>query len=190
VKVRPRPTELLFLFAVGAGGALIGDAGNVQEGVTRYLDDSVPFVWESPLWFPVLVGLAAAATGVLRLELGPPRPGFDPRILIGAWAATVGIYAVTSVVPDDGLASTALVTMLGILVACFVADRPALICGIAAAVAGPVVEIAIVELEYSEYTRSYDGLGGVALLLPGLYLAFGVSVARITEQLVAWRDRS
>jgi hypothetical protein len=181
--------ELLFLFAAGAAGGLIGDAGNVDAGVTRYLDGSVPFVWESPLWFPVLVGLAAAATGTLRLQLGSTRPGFDPRILIGAWAATVGVYAVTSVVPDDGTASTALVTMLGILVACFLADRPALICGLAAAVIGPAVEIAIVELELSEYTDAYDGLGGVAFLLPGLYLAFGVAVARITEQLVAWRDR-
>jgi hypothetical protein len=178
------------VFAIGAAGALIGDAGNVQEGVTRYLDDSVPFVWESPLWFPVLVGLAAVVTGALRLQLGPTRPGFDPRIVVGAWAAVVGIYAVTSVVPDDGTASTALVATLGILVACLLADRPGLICGLAAAALGPLVEIAIVELELSEYTGDYDGLGGVALMLPGLYLAFGVAVARITEQLVAWRDRS
>lgn len=189
MRVRPRPAELLFLFAVGAAGALVGDAGNVDAGVTRYLDDDVPFIWESPLWFPLLVGLAAAVTGALRLQLGPTRPGFDPRILIGAWAATVAVYAVTSVVPDDGPASTALVAMLGILVACFLADRPGLICGIAAAVLGPLVEIGIVELELSEYTADYDGLGGVALLLPGLYLAFGVAVARITEQLVAWRER-
>ena len=189
MRVRPRAAELLFLFAIGAAGALIGDAGNVQAGVTRYLDDSVPFVWESPIWFALLVGFAAVAIGALRLQLGPTRPGFDPRILVGAWAATVGVYAVTSIVPDDRTASASLVAMLGILVACFLADRPGLICGLAAAVLGPLVEIAIVELELSEYTDDYDGLGGVALLLPGLYLAFGVSVARITEQLVAWRDR-
>ena len=185
--MRLRPAELVLLFAIGALGGLVGDAGNVDAGVTRYLDDSVPFVWESPLWFPLLVGLAAVAIAIVRLELGPPRPGFDPRIAVGGAAAVIGIYALTSIVPDDGTPSVALVTALAILVASVLADRPGLICGLLAAVIGPAVEIAIVELELAEYTESYDGLAGVALLLPGLYLAFGVAVARIAEELVARR---
>jgi hypothetical protein len=184
--MRLKPTEMLFLFALGAAGGLIGDAGNVQSGATRYLDDSVPFVWESALWFPVMVGLATAATGELRLRLAPPRPGFDLREAIAAIAAVVGIYAVTSIAGDDGTESVALVAALAALTACVLADgRAAIICGLAAALVGPLVEIAVVELEWSEYSSSNDSLFGVAMWLPPLYFAFGVAVARITEVLVA-----
>jgi len=185
--MRLRPTDLLILFAVGAAGGLIGDAGNVQSGATRYIDDSAPFVWESPLWFPALVGAATVAIGVVRLWLGAPRPGFDARIGVAAFASVVAIYSVTSVAGDDGTPAVALVVSLGVLVACAFADRPGLICGVAAAVIGPPVEIAIVELDLSEYADSHDSLFGVGLWLPGLYLAFGVAAARIAELLVARR---
>jgi hypothetical protein len=185
--MRLRPTDLLILFAVGAAGGLIGDAGNVQSGATLYLDDSGPFVWESPLWFPVLVGAATVATGVVRLRLGPPRPGFDVRIGLAAFASVVAIYSVTSVAGDDGTPAVALVFSLGVLVACFLADRPGVICGLIAAVIGPLAEIAIVGLDLSEYTDPNDSLFGVGLWLPGLYLAFGVAAARIAELLVARR---
>lgn len=185
--MRLRPIDLLTLFAVGAAGALIGDAGAVQSGTTRYLDDAVPFVWESPLWFPALVGGATVAAGALRLKLGPPRPGFDARIGIAVWASVVAIYSVTSLAGDDGTAAVALVVTLAVIVACLVADRPGLICGLAAAALAPIVEIAIVEFDLSEYTDPNDSLFGVGLWLPGLYLAFGVAAARIAELLVARR---
>jgi hypothetical protein len=189
--MRLTPKELLFLFAIGAAGGLVGDAGNVQSGVTRYLDDSVPFIWESALWFPLLVGLATAATGELRLRLAPPRPGFDLRQGLGAIAAVVGIYALTSIVGDDGTESVALLAALAVLTACVLADgRAAIICGLAAAIGGPLAEIAIVELEWSEYSASNDRLLGVALWLIPLYFAFGVAVARIAEVLVARRQPS
>lgn len=185
--MRLTPRELLILFAAGAAGGLIGDAGNVDSGATRYLDHSVPFVWRSPIWFPVLVGIATASTGIVRLQLAPPRRESSPRIAVAAGAAVVAIYAITSLVGNDGTAAVALVTMLGILTASAFADRPGLICGLIAMVVGPLVEIAIVQLDLSEYGGSNDGLFGVALWLPGLYLAFGVAAARITEVLVAQR---
>ena len=180
--------ELLFLFALGATGGLVGDAAAVSAGTTRYLDHSVPFVWESPIWFPILVGLGTAALGDLRLRLGPPRPGFDLRTGIGAFAAVIAIYALTSTLGDDGLASTTLVLALGVLAVSLLADgRPAVICALAAAMVGPLVEIAIVELDLSEYSDPNDALFGVGFWLPGLYLAFGVTVARLAELLVAAR---
>lgn len=182
--------ELLILFAIGAAGGLVGDAGNVTAEVTNYLDESVPFVWESPVWFPALVGLGTVSVGLLRVGLGPTRPGFDLRLAVGAFAAVIAIYAVTSVAGDDGTASVGLVASLAVLTACFLADRPGLICGLAAAAVGPIAEIAIVELELSEYTAPNDSLFGVGLWLPGLYLVFGVAVARITELLVARRPTS
>ena len=175
----------LILFGIGAAGGLIGDAGNVSAETTRYLDHSVPFVWKSPIWFPVLVGIGTVAVGLVRLRLGPTRPGFDPRLGIGAGAAVVGIYSITSLAGDDGIAAVALVAALAVITACFLADGPGLICGLAAALIGPIAEIVIVNLDLSEYTELNDSLFGVGLWLPPLYFAFGVAVARITELLAA-----
>jgi hypothetical protein len=186
--MRLRPSELLILFAIGAAGGLVGDAGHVQAGTTTYLDDT-PKIWESALWFPILVGLATASLGELRLRLGPPRPGFDLRVGVAAIASVLAIYAITALVYDQPeTPATALVLMLAVLVVCWLADGwPALACGLAAAVAGPVAEIAIVKLDLAEYAESADSLFGVALWLPALYLAFGVVVARLAELLVVRR---
>lgn len=187
--MRLTPRELAALLAIGAAGGLIGDAAHVQAGTTVYLDASVPFVWESALWFPVLVGLATAALAELRLWLGPTRPGFDPRVGAGAIAAVLAIYAVTALVYDapEGPATT-LVVMLAVLVAAWLAGGwPALTCGIAAAIVGPAVEIMIVELELARYHAAADSLFGVPPWLPALYFAFGVVVARLGELAVARR---
>jgi hypothetical protein len=168
---------------------LIGDAGHVQAGTTTYRDDATPFIWESALWFPILVGLATASLGELRLRLGPPRAGLDPATGIGAIAAVLALYAVTALVYDEpeGPATT-LVVMLAVLIATWLGGgRPALVCGLAAAVVGPAAEILIVELDLAEYAPSADTLFGVALWLPALYFAFGFVVARLAELLVARR---
>ncbi len=186
------PRELSILFAIGAAGGLIGDAGHVQSGTTTYLDDASPLVWESALWFPILVGLATASLGELRLRLGPPRPGFDLRVGLAAIASVLAIYAVTALVFDqpEGPA-TVLVVTLAVLVACGLGGgMPALVCGIAAAIAGPVAEIVIVELELAAYAPSADTLLGVALWLPALYFAFGFVAARLAELLIAGRRRA
>jgi hypothetical protein len=186
--MRLRSPELLILFAICAAGGLIGDAGHVQAGTTTYLDDS-PTIWESAIWFPVLVGLATASLGELRLRLAPARPGFDLRVGTAAIVSVLAIYAITALVYDqpEGPATT-LILMLAVLVVCWLADGwPALACGLAAAVAGPVAEIVIVKLDLAEYAESADALFGVALWLPALYLAFGVVAGRLAELLVARR---
>lgn len=187
--MRLRPAELLALFAVGAAGGLVGDAGHVQAGVTTYLDDATPVIWESALWFPILVGLATATVGELRLRLGPPRPGYDPVLGVAAIAAVLAIYAITALVADEpeGPATT-LIALLVVLVACRLGGgRPALVCGLAVAVAGPAVEVLVVELELARYNPPSDTLAGVALWLPPLYFAFGFVAARLAELLVARR---
>jgi hypothetical protein len=186
--VRLTPRELALLFAIGAAGGLVGDAGHVEAGTTTYLDDS-PRIWESAIWFPVLVGLATASLGELRLRLGAPGQGFDLRTGVAAIAAVLAIYAITALVYDEpeGPATT-LVLMLAVLVVCWLAEGwPALACGLAAAVIGPATEIVIVKLDLAEYAESADSLFGVALWLPALYLAFGVVAARLAELLVARR---
>ncbi|MGH2987367.1 MAG: hypothetical protein ACRDLO_11870 [Solirubrobacterales bacterium] len=146
-------------------------------------------MWNSALWFPILVGLATASVGELRLRLGPPGRGFDLRQGAAAIAAVLAIYAITALVYDEPEgAATTLVLMLALLVVCWLADGwPALACGIAAAIVGPLAEILIVELKLAEYAETSDSLFGVGLWLPALYLAFGAVAARLAELLVARR---
>lgn len=101
------------LFLLGAAGGLIGDQGHVASGTTRYLDHGVPFVWESALWFPLLVGAATLALGEIRLRLARPRPGGGVRAGVAAVACIIGLYAVTALVRDQPLGpATALVFAL------------------------------------------------------------------------------
>jgi hypothetical protein len=188
--MRLAPTELVVLFAIGAAGGLVGDAGHVQAGTTEYIDDSLPFVWESALWFPVLVGLGTASLAEIRLRLGAPRPGFDLRAGTGGIAAVIGIYALTALVYDEPeLPVIVLITTLALLVAVWLADgRPALICGLLAALGGPIVEIVVIEAEWARYDEAADSLLGVAPWLVPLYFAFGVVAARLGELAVARRS--
>jgi hypothetical protein len=120
--MRLRPTELCVLFAIGAAGGLVGDAGHVDAGTTAYLDAS-PKIWNSAIWFPVLVGLATASLGEVRLRLGPPRSGFDLRVGVGAIAAVLAIYALTALVYDEPEGpAPVLVVALAALVVCWLAD--------------------------------------------------------------------
>lgn len=59
----------VFLFVLGAAASLVGDHGHIVTGTTEYLSDAVAFVWSSPLWFPILVGLATVSIAELRLRL-------------------------------------------------------------------------------------------------------------------------
>lgn len=187
--MRLRPLELAALFAIGAAGGLVGDAGHVQADTTTYLDDSVPFVWESALWFPVLVGLGTAALAEIRLWLAPPREGFDLRAGVGGIAAVIGIYALTAVVYEGPeLPVIVLITALAALVCVWLADGPpALACGLIAALFGPVIEIVAIEAELARYHEAADGLFGVAPWLVPLYFAFGVVTARLGELVLARR---
>jgi hypothetical protein len=188
-----RPAHAVVLFAIGAVGGLIGDAAHVQTGATTYLSDAFPFVWESALWFPVAVGLATVATGVVRVLLAPIRqiPGITndgDRLREGAMAiaSVLAIYAVTAIVSDEpeGPATTLTIMLAVLCVARFASGPAALVCAASAAVLGPVAEIVLVELDAARYGPSADGLFGVAVWLVPLYFAFGAVVSRLTELLV------
>ena len=174
----------LVLFLLGAGGGLIGDAGHVQSGTTTYLDHGVPFIWESAIWFVAIVGAGTVALALIRVRLGPVRPGGLRDGALGV-AAVIGIYAVTAVVRDAALTpATALVYALAAVTMALLADRHALVCAVLAAVAGVGGEIVLVQLDVFRYAPDIDVLFGVAPWLPGLYLAFGVVAARLGELLL------
>lgn len=79
-----------FLFLLGATAALIGDHSHIATGTTAYLSDAVPFVWSSPLWFPILVGAATVSIAELRLHLPAPRTSVTARQGLAGVAAVVG----------------------------------------------------------------------------------------------------
>ena len=173
------------LFALGAAGGLVGDQGHVASGTEIYLSASkgVPFVWESPLWFPALVGLATASLAELRLRISTVRPAGGPADGVAAVAAVLGLYAVTALIRHQPLApATVLVCALAALVWRTLGDgAPAAACGALAAVVGVIAEIALVAAGVFEYAPGIDPLAGVPPWLPALYFAFGVVVARLAE---------
>jgi hypothetical protein len=172
------------LFALGAAGGLVGDAGHVQSGTTTYLDRGVPFIWESAVWFVAAVGLGTVALAAIRVRLGPVRPGGVRDGALGV-AAVVGIYAVTAALRDAALLpATALVYALAAVVVALMADRHALVCAALAVVAGVGGEMALAALDVFHYADDIDVLAGVAPWLPGLYAAYGVVAARLGELLL------
>ncbi|MBB4855101.1 hypothetical protein HNP40_002493 [Mycobacteroides chelonae] len=177
------------LFVVGAIVAPVGDHAHVVTGTTRYLVDNVPFVWGSPVWFPVLVGLATVGLAELRLHLPAPRTTPTVRQGVAGIAAVIGTYVVTALGVGSQIAPlTALIAALAALVWTALGDWQGALCGVVIAVVGPAVEIALTKSAVFEYTASRDGLWGVAPWLPPLYFAFGVVAALLGE--LAYKRRA
>jgi hypothetical protein len=191
--VKLRISEAVFLFVLGGAAALIGDHGHVATGTTRYFETtltSVPFLWSSPIWFPVLVGAASVSLAELRLHLGPSRATVTARQGLAGVAAVVGTYVVTGLVHSaPAVPTTTLVVALAAITWCALGDRPSIVCGVLAAVGGPVVEIVLVKAGAFAYADDSSGLFGVGPFLPPLYFAFGVVVAVLAEIAANGRER-
>lgn len=180
VKLRAR--ELLVLFVVGASAALVGDHSHVVTGTTEYFTDAVPFVWSSPIWFPALVGAATVSLAELRLHLSDPRATVTARQGLAGIAAVLGAYVTTALVHSaPPVPSTTLIVAMAVITWCALGDKPAVVCGVSAAVIGPIVEIVLVKVGVFAYNVDSDGLFGVGPWLVPLYFAFGVVVAMLGE---------
>ena len=70
---------------------------------------------------------------------------------------------------------------------CVLVDGPGAVCGVLAAIGGPIVEAAIAAAGVARYADDSNALFGVAPWLPALYFAFGVVVGVLAE--VAAKDR-
>lgn len=187
-----RMSEVVFLFVLGGVAALVGDHGHVATGTTVYYGPAfaVPFVWSSPVWFPVMVGAATVSLAELRLHLGPTRGTVTARQGLAGVAAVIGIYVITALTHHAPIVpGTTLVIALAAITWCALGDRPSVVCGALAAVAGPVAEIVLVKVGVFAYAQDSSGLFGVGPFLPALYFAFGVVVALLAEIAVKERDR-
>jgi hypothetical protein len=174
--------ELAFLFTLGAAASLIGDHSHVATGTTEYLTDAVPFIWSSPIWFPLLVAVATVSLAEVRLRLRSPRTSVTVRQGLAGVAAVIGIYIITALEHTAAAVPvTVLISSLAVITWCVLGDGPGAVCGVLAAIGGPIVEVAIAGAGVFRYADGSDALFGVAPWLPALYFAFGVVVALLAE---------
>jgi uncharacterized membrane protein len=186
--VKLRAPELAFLFTLGAAASLVGDHSHVSTGTTEYLTSAVPFVWSSPIWFPILVGIATVSLAELRLRMRAPRTSVTARHGLAGVAAVIGIYVVTALEHTaPAVPVTVLIVALAAITWCVLGDGPGAVCGVLAAIGGPIVEAVIAGAGVFRYADDSDSLFGVAPWLPALYFAFGVVVATLAE--IAAKDR-
>lgn len=186
--VKLRFPEAALLFVLGGVAALIGDHSHVVTATTEYYTDAVPSIWSSPFWFPCLVGAATVSLAELRLHLPTPRFTFTVRQGVAGVAVVVGMYVTTALVHAAPIVpATALICVAAVVTWCVLGDGPGAICGAAAAIVGPVVEIGLVATGVFAYSDGSDGLFGVGPWLVPLYFAFGVVVALLGELLAGGR---
>ena len=177
-----RAPELLVLFLVGAVASLVGDHSHVVTGTTEYFTDAVPFVWSSPIWFPLMVGSATMALAELRLHMRDPRAIVTARQGLVGIAAVLAAYVTTALVHTaPPVPSTTLIVAMAVITWCVLGDQPSVVCGVLAAVIGPIVEIVLVKVGVFAYNAECDQLFGVGPWLVPLYFAFGVVVAMLGE---------
>jgi hypothetical protein len=182
--------EVALLFTLGAAASLIGDHSHVATGTTEYLTDAVPFIWSSPIWFPLAVGAATVSLAELRLRLRlrVPRESVTARQGLAGVAAVIGIYVVTALEHTaPAVPVTVLIYALAVITWCVLGDGPGAVCGVLAAIVGPIVEAVIAAAGLARYADDSNGLFGVAPWLPALYFAFGVVVGVLAE--IAAKDR-
>ncbi|MCV7302414.1 hypothetical protein H7J93_22575 [Mycobacterium barrassiae] len=186
-----RVPEALFLFLLGAVASLVGDHSHVVTGTTEYFTDAVPFVWSSPIWFPIMVGAATVSLAELRLHLPDPRTTVTARQGLAGIAAVIGTYVTTALVHSaPTVPSTALIIAMAVIIWCVLGDKPSIVCGVLAAIFGPIVEIVLAKSDVFAYNADSDGLFGVGPWLVPLYFAFGVVAAMLAEILAKERQPS
>ncbi|HYI35189.1 MAG TPA: hypothetical protein VEX39_01170 [Thermoleophilaceae bacterium] len=161
---------------------LAGDACHVAAGTTRYEWDGVPAIWRSAIWFPVALAGSVLAAAWLSERAGTSAVRERTRADAVAGAAVVlALYAVTALLNDTPTTvSVVLVGAIAVAVWAWWDPSPgALVVATAAAVMGPLAEIAVVAAGASTYGEGVDGLAGVAPWLPCLYFAAGAVAARL-----------
>jgi hypothetical protein len=179
--VRP-PTTASVIAVLGAAVGLAGDACHVASGTTHYDVEGMPAVWRSAVWFPVAVGLAVLMAAWVSYRSGFPAVRRRTRSDVPAGAAAVlALYALTAVLRHQP--TTVSVVLTGaVAVAIWAWWDPspgALGAGVAAAVVGPLAEIAVSQAGLAHYAADADGLGGVAPWLPSIYFAAGAVSAQL-----------
>lgn len=179
------------LFLVGAVGGLIGDMCHVESETTTYLEDPLPYVWKSQLWFPLMVGAGTAALGWIRVRMAAgartarsdeqDREPEGARDAVAMIAAVIALYALTALVRGEPQPAAVVVcwAVAALIVARWARGPGDLLCAVLAAVFGVGSEIILAAAGVFEYADDIARFAGVASWLPALYLAYGVVAARL-----------
>ncbi|MEB3023697.1 diacylglycerol-binding protein [[Mycobacterium] crassicus] len=186
--MRLRPSTMLLLFTLGAAAGLIGDHSHVITGATEYLPAAhvLPFVWSSPINFPIMVGAATVILAELRLHLPSVRTGVTVRQGVAGVAAVLGSYVVTALLhTGPAVPVTMLICAFAAITYCALGDRAAIVGAVLVAVVGPAVEIAVAATGQFRYAADSDALFGVAPWLVPLYFTFGIVAALLGEIVTA-----
>ena len=141
----------------------------------------MPFVWSSPIWFPVMVAVATVSIAELRLHLPEPRTTVTARQGLAGIAAVIGIYVTTALVHGARRARTMLIDVMAVITWCVLGDKASVVCGVLAAVIGPIVEIVLVEGRRVRLQRRLRRPVRRRAVACPLYFAFGVVVAMLGE---------
>lgn len=182
------------LFAVGAAGGLVGDMCHVQSGTTVYLEDPLPYVWESQLWFPLMVGGGTAALGWTAVRFGAsagdPELRDPLREAAGMIASVLALYALTAIVRGEPAAVGIVLcwSVAALIWARFARQRVDFLCAALAAAFGVGTEIVLSAIGVFEYADDVEQIFGVAAWLPALYLAYGVVASRLGVLVAARLD--
>jgi uncharacterized membrane protein YoaK (UPF0700 family) len=169
------------LFFVGAAGGLVGDMCHVVSGTTRYIEDPLPYIWESQLWFPLMVGSGTVVLGVIRVRLGDDGEGGGMREAAQMIAWIIALYALTALVRSEPqeVAVAIVYAVAAAIAGAFAHSRADVVCGALAAVVGVTIEIVLAAEGVFEYADDVGDFAGVATWLPALYFAFGVVAGRL-----------
>jgi hypothetical protein len=117
-----------------------------------------------------------------------PRTTVTVRQGLAGIAAVLGIYVITALEHSaSAVPVTVLIYALAVITWCVLGDGPGAVCGVLAAIGGPIVEAVLAGVGVFRYADDSDALFGVTPWLPALYFAFGVVVAVLAE--VAAKDR-
>lgn len=167
-------------------GATLGvacDAMHVHSGTTEYLE---PTMFSMAWWVVPLFASAAVALGLGPIVLERALGRRDPAPSAGAAFTGLGLFVVAYVLSCfvRGASAAVMLLAIGAGLAATVDRRPiGAICALAAAVAGPAVEIALVHAGLFEH---HDATFlGIPLWLPALYVCASYGVSGIARTLAA-----
>src|SRR5262249_29160703 len=132
---------------------------------------------------------ATVSLAELRLRMPAPRTSVTMRQGLAGVAAVIGIYVITALEHTaPAVPVTVLIYALAVITWCALGDGPGAVCGVLAAIGGPIVEAVLAGgVGAFRYADDSDALYGVAPWLPALYFAFGVVVGVLAE--IAGKDR-
>ena len=156
---------------------------HVESGTTTYLEDPLPYVWRSQLWFPLMVGAGTAALGWLRIRLGGSgeQPAAPLREGAAMVAAVIGLYALTALVRGEPQEAAVVLVyaVAAVIVARFSTGPADLACAALAVVFGVGTEVVLSAADVFAYADDVASFAGVATWLPALYAAYGVVAGRL-----------